>query len=282
MHTPVFLDKVLAHVDSNRDTRYIDCTLGQGGHTIALAKMGLHVLAIDADHEQVELFRRQRISEKVRRRITIVEGNFRDVAQIAHTHHFENCDGILFDLGLSMIQLEREEGFSYRHQHQPLNMIIETVAKQGGATRAADVVAQYDSAELTAVFEKWGEVPDASRLAHSIVTKRTKDPILTVGDLAHVVQETLGERHIPKVFQALRIEVNSELSNIQRGLEGACEVLKPNGIIQIISFHSVEDRVIKMWAKHKGLTPIAKYVGSREKRASFERSAVLRILQKTL
>lgn len=282
MHTPVFLDKVLAHIDIHRDTRYIDCTLGQGGHTMALIQQGIHVLAIDADQRQIDEFKHNSLNGEYASRVTLVQGNYRDIVPIAQTHGFTDCAGVLFDLGLSMNQYERADGFSYKHQHQPLEMIIDTVAKQEGAARAADVVARYEVSELVRVFERWGEISRAEPLAQAIVRTRRDRSIRTVGDLVALVAETIGRHQIPKVFQALRIEVNSEISNIEKGLAGAWEVVRPGGLIQIISFHSIEDRIVKQWAQKFPVQTIAKYVGAKGQRASFERSAVLRVVQKSL
>jgi 16S rRNA (cytosine1402-N4)-methyltransferase len=282
MHTPVFLEKVLSHVHIPQDTRYIDATLGEGGHTLALARKGLQVLAIDADTTQIEAFRHKNVSEETGSRITVVEGNYAQVASIARTNRFDQCDGVLFDLGLSMRQLTEGEGFSYKHLHQPLDMIIDTVAKQGGATRAADVVASYSYEELKTMFEKFGERIHADRIAGAIVGSRSKKRIETVGDLVQVVGKVALQHDMPAIFQAIRIEVNREFEKLSQGLQGAWEVVRPGGTIQVITFHSGEDRLVKLWARKLALPEVAKYVGRAVSQDRFERSAVLRVYERTL
>lgn len=282
MHTPVFLEKVLSHVHIPQDTRYIDATLGEGGHTLALARKGLHLLAIDADTTQIEAFRQKNRSEETGSRISVVEGNYAQVASIARTNEFDQCDGVLFDLGLSMRQLTEGEGFSYKHLHQPLDMIIDTIAKQGGATRAADVVASYSYKELKTLFEKFGERIHADRIAGAIVGSRSKKRIETVDDLVQIVGKVASQHDMPAIFQAIRIEVNREFEKLSQGLQGAWEVVRPGGTIQIITFHSGEDRLVKLWARKLALREVAKYVGRAVSQDRFERSAVLRVYERTL
>lgn len=282
MHTPVFLEKVLSHVHIPQDTRYIDATLGEGGHTLALARKGLQVLAIDADTTQIEAFRQKNRSEETGSRITVVEGNYAQVASIARTNGFDQCDGVLFDLGLSMRQLTEGEGFSYKHLHQPLDMIIDTIAKQGGATRAADVVASYSYEELKTMFEKFGERIHADRIAGAIVGSRSKKRIETVGDLVQIVGKVASQQDMPAIFQAIRIEVNREFEKLSQGLHGAWEVVRPGGTIQVITFHSGEDRLVKLWARKLALREVEKYVGRAVSQDRFERSAVLRVYERTL
>jgi len=277
MHTPVFLEKVLSHVHTPQDTRYIDCTLGEGGHTRALAAKGLKVLAIDADLSQV---RALELSAEEQSKITVVQGNYADLALIARTHGFSHCDGVLFDLGLSMRQLREGEGFSYKYLHQPLDMIIDTVAKQRGATRAADVVASYTYDELKEVFERYGERIHSGRIASAIVQARSEMAIQTVGDFMRAIGKVASQHDLPAVFQAIRIEVNQEFEKIVQGLKGALEIVRIGGTIQIITFHSGEDRIVKLWAKKLGLRVVAKYVGKAMSKDTFERSAILRVYER--
>ena len=282
MHTPVLLEKVLSHVHIPQDTRYIDCTLGEGGHTLALARMGLRVLAIEADRTQKDVFKHRDMSEKLTSKITVIEGNYAQIATIAADYGYDQCDGVLFDLGLSMRQMAEGEGFSYKHLHQPLDMIIDTVAKQGGATRAADVVALYSYEELKSLFERFGERIHADKIAGAIVAGRSKQPILIVGDLIQIVGRVTSQRDIPAIFQALRIEVNREFEKLTQGLQGALTVVRPGGLIQVITFHSGEDRLVKLWARKSALKALAKYVGRMVSRDRYERSAVLRVYERTI
>ena len=282
MHTPVFLEKVLSHVHIPQDSKYIDCTLGEGGHTRALARMGLQVLALDADKSQIDSFQNTELSDVERSKITLVEGNYSQIQAIAHKHGFDQCDGILFDLGLSMRQLAEGEGFSYKHLHQPLDMVIDTVAKQGGATRAADVIASYSYEELKAVFERYGERINSEKIARALAEERGRKRIKTVGDFVQVVGQVTSQHDFSAIFQALRIEVNNEFEKLKEGLQGALKVVRPGGTIQIITFHSGEDRIVKLWARKENLKEIAKYVGRAVSQDKFERSAVLRVYEKPL
>lgn len=281
MHTPVLLQQVLSHIHKERDTRYIDCTLGEGGHTRALARMGLRVLALDADAEQIRAFEQVPILIEERNRITLVQSNFAFVDEVAEKHGFKGADGILFDLGLSMSQINSERGFSYKHLHQPLDMVIDTRAKQRGTARAADVVACYDKEELVNMFETLSERLHAGALAEAIIARRVHAPIKTVGDLVSALQGIVENSGLSAVFQALRMEVNEELEGLKMGLEGAFNTVKTGGTIQTITFHSVEDRTVKLWARKRGLIEIAKYVGRELSRESYEQSAVLRVYKVT-
>lgn len=280
MHTPVFLDFVMRHVHKQTDTRYIDCTLGEGGHTRALAQAGLSVLALDADQEQIDAFKAQNIPSEEMSHIVAVQANFAFVADKAKEYGFIGADGVLFDLGLSMNQIHRNRGFSYKHLHQPLDMVLDTIAKQRGTARAADVVALYTYEELVALFEQYAERVNAGAIARSIVNYRMTHPIQTVGDLISAIGSSVGAHEIPAIFQSIRMDVNEEIGCLKSGLDGALEVVRPGGTIQIISFHSVEDRVVKLWARRAGLREIAKYVGRELSDNDFEKSAVLRVYER--
>lgn len=276
MHTPVLLDRVLEHIHTPQDKRYIDCTLGEGGHARAIARLGIEVLALDADASQVSAFV-DACHEQECSRITAIVGNFRRVGSIAIEHGFQGCDGVLMDLGLSMRQYAQERGFSYKRLHQPLDMVIGTDAKQGGTTRAADVVGLYSEEQLRGVFERYGEDTRSSDIAHAIVSYRSRSRIHTVEDLRGALDGVVAESSLPRIFQALRIEVNDEFNALQEGLNGAYDTVRAGGHIQVISFHSGEDRIVKLWGRSQGLRMMAKYVGRYESDDKWEQSAVLRV-----
>jgi len=280
MHTPVFLEQVLSHVHKGNNLKYIDCTFGEGGHTRALAHMGIKVLALDADQAQVDAYHAEEMPTQEQPNINVVQGNFAYVKDIALQNGFDQCDGIIFDLGLSMCQIRSERGFSYKQLHQPLDMVIDTIAKQRGTARAADVVALYSVSQLTSLFENCSERIHAYLIAKAIVDYRMTYPIKTVGDLVQAVGEAVSQFEMPAIFQALRMEVNEEIESLKLGLEGALSVVKPKGIIQIITFHSVEDRVVKLWARRQQLKELAKYVGRKISEEKFERSAILRVYER--
>ncbi len=279
MHTPVFLDRVLSHIHTPQDRRYIDCTLGEGGHTRAIAGKGLMVLAMDADPQQVRSFRESCTTSECERIVT-VHANYRDLENVARSEGYIGCDGVLLDLGLSMRQLTQERGFSYKRPHQPLDMVLDTVAQQGGTTRAADVVNLYNKEQLIRVFEQYGERTDATKIAQSLVRYRTKKNIDLVSDFLEAIGEVVSESDLPVIFQALRVEVNNEYESLRMGIAGAHAVLRTGGVLQVITFHSGEDRIVKLSARKLGFTPVERYIGREQSSLPWERSAVLRVYKK--
>lgn len=279
MHTPVLCEFVIKHFENIEGKRIIDCTLGEGGHTLAMAKRGAKVLAIDADNSQVERFVKNNSETIKDYGIKTTNGNYSDIKNIAQKENFSDCDGILFDFGLSMYQINFGEGFSYKAGHQPLHMVIDTMCKQKGAAGAADVLAYKSENELKEIFEKYGEIMRAGIVANKIVNSRKVRKIEKVSDLTDALKG-FSEGEIAQVFQALRIFVNDETTRIKDGLNGAWETLRNDGIMQIITFHSGEDRVVKLWAREKKINEITKILGKQVSDKSFERSAVLRIFRK--
>ncbi len=276
MHTPVFCDYVLTHFENIRGKKIIDCTLGEGGHTLALAKGGAKVLSLDADEEQISNFQVAHKSEIDDFGIITAQANYKDVESVAKEYGFGDCDGVLFDLGLSMNQINTGEGYSYKQGHQPLHMVIDTVCKQKGAARAADVLAYKSEAELASIFEKYGELGSSANIARSVAMARKIKKIVTVDDFVRSLGD-IEKSDLARIFQAIRIYVNDEYENIVSGIDGAWKVLKTGGILQTITFHSGEDRIVKSWSKGK---KSKKIVGRRVSKSKFEKSAILRILTK--
>jgi len=279
MHTPVLCEFVIKHFENIEGKKIIDCTLGEGGHTFEIAMRGAKVLAIDADNSQVERFVKNNAKNIADFKIKTVNSNYADVKIVAEKEGFIGCDGILFDLGLSMYQINFGEGFSYKAGHQPLHMVIDTMCKQAGTAGAADVLAYKSESELKEIFEKYGEIMRADVVANKIVNSRKNKRIEKVSDLTDALKG-FSESEMSKVFQALRIFVNDETSKITNGLNGAWEILRNGGVMQIITFHSGEDRVVKLWAREKGIKEVAKVIGRQVSDKSFERSAVLRVFKK--
>ncbi len=277
MHTPVLLEQVLTHLDIKPGMKIVDATFGEGGHTQALLKLGASVLAIDADEEQIKRFQNTNEDIIADEKLRLVLGNYADIAEIAKQNHFDKVDAVLFDLGLSMNQMYHGEGFSYQFPLQPLNLVIDSQAKQKGAARAAEVVTEYDEQRLTNILMKYGELKRASDIARAIVRYRSAHEIKTVGDLLTSLEGTLYSNEQAALFQALRIEVNQEYEQITKGLEGAIEILGVGGKLAVITFHSGEDRVVKLWARKKVLKELVRVRGSQVSDKSFERSSILRI-----
>lgn len=277
MHTPVLLEQVLTHLDIKPGMKIVDATFGEGGHTQALLKLGASVLAIDADEEQIKRFQNTNKDIISDEKLHLVLGNYADIAEIARQNHFDKVDAVLFDLGLSMNQMYYGEGFSYQFPLQPLNLVIDSQAKQKGAARAAEVVTEYDERRLTNILMKYGELKRAADIARAIVRYRSTHEIKTVGDLLTGLEGTLYNNEHAALFQALRIEVNQEYEQITKGLEGAIEILGVGGKLAVITFHSGEDRVVKLWARKKGLKELVRIRGNQVSDKSFERSSILRI-----
>lgn len=281
MHTPVLITQVLTHLDIQPGMKLVDCTFGEGGHTEAMLEAGATVLAIDADQAQIERYSQQ-MSQKVHvmmsnGQLMLVRGNYEDISSIVTDHHFSPVDAVLFDLGLSMNQIHQGEGYSFQFPHQPLDLVIDSLAKQKGTTRAADVVGGYTEEELETMFSRYAELTYAPKLARGIVAYRKTHQIQTVGDFISAIEGVAAKSDYAAIFQALRVEVNDEYAKIIAGLEGSLKILKKDGKIAIISFHSGEDRLIKNWARGKGIKEVAKVIGKNVSSKSFERSAILRV-----
>lgn len=246
--------------------RYIDGTLGGGGHTQALlegcAPDGA-VLGIDQDAAAI-----RRVSALLKAygpRVTLRQGNFRDIAAIADDAGFSAVDGVLLDVGLSSDQLDDpERGFSFQAEG-PLDMRM----NRDAGPSAADLVNGLPEEELMRMLRVYGEEPEARRVASAIVRARDIAPIQTTGQLAAIVEVAKGGRKGKKhpatlTFQALRIAVNDELGALREGLEGALSRIQTGGRLAVISFHSLEDRVVKQFFRdHVGREESLAMGGSR-------------------
>jgi 16S rRNA (cytosine1402-N4)-methyltransferase len=263
-HIPVMVPEVLSALEIKTGGSYIDANLGEGGHTEAILRASSadgSVLGIDADTEAIEsaVARLSAISTEFASGLTTANVNFRDIKSVASENGLgeASVDGILFDLGLSSLQLDTESrGFSFRRA-DPLDMRFDL--RQ--TTTAADIVNQYDRDDLADVIYQYGEERASRRIAAAIVAAR---PIQTAIQLADVIAGAMpgskssakpssksgrgGPRRIhpaTKTFQALRIAVNDELGALETGLEAAMSLLKPGGRLVVIAYHSLEDRIVK-------------------------------------
>jgi len=248
-HTPVLLSEVIAGLAPRSGGRYVDGTLGGGGHALPILAASSpegRLLGIDADPSALAAAgRRLAIYGE---RATLVHGNFRDLGRLVREHDFAPIDGLLLDLGVSSHQLDTpERGFSFAND-APLDMRLDP---SGGAT-AADVVNETPESELADLIYRYGEEHGSRRVARFIAEARRKRPIATTGELADLVARALGGRHgkihpATRTFQALRIAVNRELESLELALPQAVELLAPGGRIAVISFHSLEDRTVKLF-----------------------------------
>ncbi len=249
-HTPVLAAAVLERLAPRPGERFIDMTLGGGGHAAMLleatAPDGV-LLGIDRDMSAIDAAR-ERLSA-FGERIRFAHEPFDRVAQTATAHGFVPADGILMDVGVSSRQLDDpERGFSFRHD-APLDMRMD---QDSDAPTAADLVNRAAEGELVRIFKEYGEERHARRIARAIAADREQVPFTTTKQLAELVSRvtpayTKRARIHPatRVFQALRIAVNDELGMLDRGLDAAFSVLAPHGRMAVISFHSLEDRMVK-------------------------------------
>jgi 16S rRNA (cytosine1402-N4)-methyltransferase len=251
-HVPVLADEVLAALDPRPGETMVDCTFGSGGHSELIAgrlRGEGKLIAIDRDPTIAPYFERLRRSTAVKARL--LHGEFSQVlAQLAGNG--VRADGILLDLGVSSMQLDRpERGFSYAAD-APLDMRMDPSAD----LTAADVVNETNEFELAGIFRRYGEERYARQIARAIVRRRAEQPFERTAELVETIKAAIpaparfGEGHPAKrVFQALRIEVNDELGALERALPAALEMLRPHGRLSVISFHSLEDRIVKRFLR---------------------------------
>ncbi len=239
--------EVLAELAPREGGRYLDGTVGAGGHAAAIldaAAPSGRLLGLDRDPAALGIATRE--LARFGDRVVLTRANFAFLDDVAGAHGFVPVDGVLLDLGLSSIQLADEErGFSFRSRG-PLDMR----ADPDGRIRAADIVNSWAEKDLRRVFAEYGEEPEAARVAGAIVRRRVKAPFEAADDLGRFVAgvKTRRPRGIDpatRVFQALRIAVNDELANLERALSAAMRVVRPGGRIVVISFHSLEDRIVR-------------------------------------
>ncbi|MCL6453079.1 MAG: 16S rRNA (cytosine(1402)-N(4))-methyltransferase RsmH [Alicyclobacillus sp.] len=249
VHETVLLEETVASLQPRDGGRYIDCTVGGGGHTERLLEQSSptgRVLGLDQD-ESALAHARARLA-RFGSRVQLVHANFRHLAASAAAHGFEGADGVVFDLGVSSPQFDiGERGFSYR-QDAPLDMRMD----RGSDRTAAELLATLDETALANLFFEYGEEKFSRTIARRIVRAREAGPIETTGQLAEIVKSAIpaaarrtGPHPARRVFQALRIAVNDEIGALREGLAQAFEVVRAGGCIAVITFHSLEDRIVK-------------------------------------
>jgi 16S rRNA (cytosine1402-N4)-methyltransferase len=260
-HVPVLLPQVLNALAPHAGGHFIDATFGAGGYTksILAAAADVRVLAIDRDPRAIA--QGETLVRDAGGRLTLVEGRFSDLDRMAEEHGFKPADGIVFDVGVSSMQLdEAERGFSFQSDG-PLDMRM-----SARGTTAADVLNTADEAEIADILFHLGEERSARLIARRIVARRQDAPLTRTGELAELVARALGRdkiggRHAAtRTFQALRIYVNEEIAELAAGLAAAERLLKPGGRLAVVSFHSLEDRLVKRFLHNRA---IPKSEGSR-------------------
>jgi 16S rRNA (cytosine1402-N4)-methyltransferase len=249
-HIPVLFQAVLNGLAVSPGGRYIDATLGGGGHAsgvLAASAPDGRVLALDRDPSALKVA--QARLESYAERVTLVHSSFAHLGAVARAHEFSPVDGVLFDLGLSSMQLDDpERGFAFMTDG-PLDMRFDPT---GGGPSAADLVNELSAEALADLIFEYGEDRKSRRIARAIVEAR---PIHTTGELAAVIEQAVGRRErihpATRTFQALRIAVNAELDTLEAVLPQAVELLAPGGRLVVISFHSLEDRIVKHFMRRE-------------------------------
>lgn len=246
-HEPVMLREVIDSLIVSKTGVYVDGTVGGAGHSYAILKQtDAFLVGIDCD-EQALHFAESRLAEFGSRKV-LIKGNFADLSKVLKDLNIEKVDGVLLDLGVSSHQLnEAQRGFSFNQQAR-LDMRMDRSLKQS----AYDIVNSFAQNELENIIKFYGEEKMASRIARTISKKRQLSPIETTTELAAIVASCMPAKlkwqkihPATRTFQAIRIAVNNELDNIKPAINAAVEVLKPGGRLCVISFHSLEDRIVK-------------------------------------
>jgi 16S rRNA (cytosine1402-N4)-methyltransferase len=251
VHVPVLLDEVVAGLQPRPGGRFVDCTIGLGGHAAAILERispSGRLLGIDADPNAIKISK-DRFSN-YGEAVTLVNDNFVNLDAICKEYLFHPVDGILFDLGVSSLQLDTaERGFSF-HLDAPLDMRF---SPEQGLT-ASDIVNRFSEQELAKLIERYGEERHSRRIARYIAQNR---PITTTAELAQLVEQasvasSRRSRIHPatRTFMALRIAVNSELQNLELALKQTPDLLRPGGRLTVISYHSLEDRIVKQFMRY--------------------------------
>ncbi|MBU2635175.1 16S rRNA (cytosine(1402)-N(4))-methyltransferase RsmH [Patescibacteria group bacterium] len=250
MHTPVLKKEVLQYLDPKPNENFIDCTINGGGHTYSIlekTKPNGKVLGIELDKDIFDKLSLSKID-----RLVLANDSYTNLKKIVQKHSFGPVNGILFDLGMSSWHLEESErGFTFL-KDEPLDMRYSL----DNDLSADKIINNYSQKEIEKILKEYGEERFAKRIAKNIIQER---PIKTTFQLVKVIGRRREKIHpATRTFQALRIAVNDELNNLKKGLTQAVEILKPGGRIVVISFHSLEDRIVKNFFKDSNLNILTK------------------------
>jgi len=253
-HIPVLLNEVIEYLNPKSGGKFIDCTFGFGGHSKAILEKVLpdgEVIGIEIDKD---VFEQSKTGIEDKTGLVLINDSYVNLKKIVDENDFNKVDGILLDLGISSWHFDKsEKGFSFKDE-EPLDMRL------SGATgkSAQDIVNKWNYEDLVKIFSEYGEERFSKRIAKAITEYRKKKAIRTTADLVSIIKDAIprkfhfGKIHFAtKVFQTLRIAVNDELQNVEKVLPQAVELLKSGGVIAVISFHSLEDRIVKEFFKEQ-------------------------------
>ena len=252
IHIPVMINEVIEGLVLKPGDNVVDATVGGGGHALemlrAIAPEG-KLLGIDWDKDAIQ--RTEKWLSKEKGRVNLVQGNYKDIKEIAYGLGFNKISAILLDLGLSSDQLKSgDRGFSFLSDGE-----LDMRFSDKGELTAKEIVNTWSESDLAHIFKTYGEERHAARVAQLIITSRKLAPIQTVSDLVAVVLRGVGKRGrvhpATRIFQALRIATNQELDNVAQGLPEIIDVLEPGGRIAVITFHSLDDRIVKNYFKEE-------------------------------
>jgi 16S rRNA (cytosine1402-N4)-methyltransferase len=289
-HIPVLLEETVNLLTSNGGKIYVDATIGLGGHSYEILKRNSNVYLIGIDKDPNALEIAEGRLKDFEGRFALYQADYKDIDEVLKAEGIDKVDGILMDLGVSMLQLKTpERGFSF-NEDAPLDMRMNPEQK----LTAYDVVNKYKEKDLARIIKEYGEERFAYRIAKAIAEYRRKKPIETTKELAEIVERAVPKGFYKKIhpatktFQAIRIEVNKELEHLKEALIKLPTLLNPGGRIAVISFHSLEDRIVKHTLRYfekegtlkvltkKPITPSEEEI----KRNPASRSAKLRVAEK--
>lgn len=250
MHQTVLKNKTIELLSIKPNKKYIDATAGEGNFIEEILKRGGLVLAIDWDQWQIKKLKEKFKNEK---KLICYLDNFANLKNIAQKFHFTNADGIIFDLGLSYEHLEKSgRGFSFKKINENLDLRINSHLK----ITASDILMNESKDNLIRILSRYGEEPKAEEIVNNIIKYRKIKPIKKVGQLVEIIYSAIkkeDENVYRRIFQALRIAINNELENLKKGLSQAIKIIKPEGRIAVITFHSLESRIVKKFIKENRL-----------------------------
>ena len=260
MHIPVLKEEVISLLDPKEKETFIDCTAGEGGHTFAVTdKAGekVMVVSIDKDPRNVKLIKDQAKKRNKEKNVIAVTGNYADLKEIVKKNNIEKVSGIVFDLGISSWHIDESgRGFSFK-RNEPLDMRYFPEQER----TAWEIINSWPKEEIETILRDYGEEGFARQIAKAIIVERRKKKINTSSELAEIIESVSPRWYLKakihcatKTFQALRIAVNQELENLEKVLPEAFDLLEKNGRLVVISFHSLEDRIVKNFFKEKEKT----------------------------